>query len=42
MLAWFLDPIAAGLTRIYGRSLGHDVAVVFVVAFVLTVIVTAR
>src|SRR5438094_6932919 len=40
MLAWFLDPIAAGLTRIYGRSLGHDVAVVFVV--VLTVIVTAR
>jgi hypothetical protein len=42
MLAWLLDPIAAGLTRIYGRSLGHDVAVVFVVAFVLTVIVATR
>ena len=42
MLAWLLDPSAAGLTRIYGRALGHDVAVVFVVAFVLTVIVAAR
>ena len=42
MLAWLLDPIAAGLTRIYGRSLGHDVAVVFVVAFVFTVIVATR
>ena len=42
MLAWLLDPIAAGLTHLYGRALGHDVAVVFVVAFVLTVIVAAR
>jgi hypothetical protein len=42
MLAWLLDPIAAGLTRIYGRSLGHDVAIVFLVAFVVTVIVAAR
>jgi hypothetical protein len=42
MLAWLLDPIAAGLTRLYGRPLGHDVAVVFFLAFVVTVIVAAR
>ena len=42
MLAWLLEPIASGLTRIYGRPLGHDVAVVFVVAFVLTVLVATR
>jgi peptidoglycan/LPS O-acetylase OafA/YrhL len=42
MLAWLLDPIAAGLTRLYGRPLGHDVAVVFLLAFVLTVVVAAR
>src|SRR5262249_53996499 len=42
MLAWLFDSIAAGLTRLYGRPLGHDVAVVFLVAFVLTVVVAAR
>ncbi len=42
MLAWLLDPIAAGLTRLYGRPLAHDVAIVFLLAFVLTVIVAAR
>jgi len=42
MLAWLLDPIAAGLTRLYGRPLGHDVAIVFIVALVLTVVVAAR
>jgi hypothetical protein len=42
MLAWLLEPIASGLTRIYGRPLGQDVAVVFVVAFVLTVLVATR
>lgn len=42
MLAWLLEPIASGLTRVYGRPLGHDVAVVFVVAFVLTVVVATR
>jgi hypothetical protein len=42
MLAWLLDPIAAGLTRLYGRPLGHDVAAVFLVAFVLTIVVAAR
>jgi hypothetical protein len=42
MLAWLLDPIAAGLTRLYGRPLGHDVAIVFLLAFVLTVVVAAR
>jgi len=42
MLAWLLEPIASGLTCIYGRPLGQDVAVVFVVAFVLTVILAAR
>jgi hypothetical protein len=42
MLAWLLDPIAAGLTRIYGRPLGDDVALVCVVVFVLTVVVAAR
>jgi hypothetical protein len=42
MLAWLLDPIAAALTRLYGRPLAHDVAIVFVLAFVLTVIVAAR
>ena len=42
MLAWLLDPIATGLTRLYGRPLGHDVAIVFLLAFVLTVVVAAR
>jgi hypothetical protein len=42
MLAWLLEPIASGLARIYGRPLSHDVAVVFVVAFVLTVLVATR
>jgi hypothetical protein len=42
MLAWLLEPIASGLTRIYRRPLGQDVAVVFVVAFVLTILVAAR
>jgi TM2 domain-containing membrane protein YozV len=42
MLAWLLDPIAAGLTRLYGRPLGHDVAIVFLLAFVLTIVVAAR
>jgi hypothetical protein len=42
MLAWLLDAIASGLTRLYGRPLGHDVAIVFLVAFVLTIIVAAR
>ena len=42
MLAWLLDPIAAGLTRLYGRPLGHDVAIVFLLAFVVTLVVAAR
>jgi len=42
MLAWLLDPIAAGLTRLYGRPLGHDVATVFIIALVLTVVVSTR
>jgi len=42
MFAWLFDSIAAGLTRLYGRPLGHDVAVVFLVAFVLTIVVAAR
>lgn len=42
MLAWLLDAVASGLTRLYGRPLGHDVAVVFLVAFVATIIVAAR
>src|SRR5437899_217973 len=42
MLAWLLDAIASGLSRLYGRPLGHDVAIVFLVAFVFTIIVAAR
>src|SRR5215467_11019550 len=42
MLAWLLDPIAAGLTGLYGSPLGHDVAIVFIVALVLTIVVAAR
>lgn len=42
MLAWLLDLIAAGLTRLYGRPLGHDVAIVFIVALALTIVVAAR
>ena len=42
MLARLLDAIAAGLTRLYGRPLGHDVAVVFLLAFAVTIIVAAR
>src|SRR5439155_26745468 len=41
MLAWLLDAIASGLSRLYGRPLGHDVAIVFLVAFVFTIIVAA-
>jgi hypothetical protein len=39
---WILDLIAGALTRLYGRPLGHDVAVVFLLALVLTIIVAAR
>jgi len=37
-----LGSIADALTALYGRPVGRDAALVFVVAFVLTLIVTAR
>jgi hypothetical protein len=42
MLTWLLDLIAGGLTRLYGRPLGHDVAIVFLLALVLSVVVASR
>src|SRR6266516_4009650 len=32
MLAWLLDAITSGLSRLYVRPLGHYVAIVFLVA----------
>jgi hypothetical protein len=42
MLAWLLDPIAGGLSQVYGRPLGHDVAVVFLLAFVAAIVLAVR
>lgn len=42
MLAWLLDPIAGGLSQVYGRPLGHDVAVVFLLVFAAVIVLAIR